>query len=263
MRVLITGCSTGFGRCTAIELARRGHQVVATARKPETLADLEVAQKLELDVDCDNSVAAAVARAGDVDALVNNAGFSVKGPIEKVPLEAVRRMFNTNFFGAARMIQALVPGMRARQRGVVVNVTSLAGRVAPPLAGYYAASKFALEGLSEALHLELRHFGIRVAIVEPGYFQSALRDNASHFGTDTAPYDELERMWSGADEALVGGERPAPEFVGVAIADVVEGKGDALRWPVGQDAELVIRARASLDDASLEARMREMLKLTW
>lgn len=263
MRVLITGCSTGFGRCSAIELARRGHDVVATARRPESLAGLDVAARLALDVDSDESVAAAVVRAGEVDALVNNAGWSANGPIEKVPLDAVRRMFETNFFGAARMIQALAPGMRARGSGVVVNVSSLAGRVAPPLAGFYAASKFALEGLSEALHYELGHFGIRVAIVEPGYVQSSFRDNSSRHGVDEAPYDELERAWSGSDERLVGGPRPEPEIVGVAIADAVEGRRQALRWPVGADAELVMRARADLGDADFEAAMRSALKLEW
>ncbi len=166
MRVLITGCSTGFGREAAIELARRGHEVVATARRPETLADLDVALKLALDVDSDESASEAVAQAGEVDALVNNAGWSAHGPIEKVPLQEVRRMFETNFFGAARMIQAIAPKMRARQSGVIVNVSSMAGRVAAPLMGFYAASKFALEGLSEALHLELGHFGIRVVVLE-------------------------------------------------------------------------------------------------
>jgi len=263
MRVLITGCSTGFGREAAIELARRGHEVVATARRPETLADLDVALKLALDVDCEGSVGAAVAQAGDVDALVNNAGWSAHGPVEKVPLQAVRRMFETNFFGAARMIQALAPGMRARRRGVIVNVSSIAGRVGAPLMGFYAASKFALEGLSEALHLELAHFGIRVVVIEPGFVKSSFRDNASRYGTDEAPYDELQRTWSGSDEALIGGERPGPEIVGVAIADAVEGKRQELRWPVGKDAELVLQARRNLDDAAFEAAMRAMLKLQW
>jgi len=263
MRVLITGCSTGFGREAAIELARRGHEVVATARRPETLADLDVALKLALGVDCEGSVGAAVAQAGDVDALVNNAGWSAHGPVEKVPLQAVRRMFETNFFGAARMIQALAPGMRARRRGVIVNVSSIAGRVGAPLMGFYAASKFALEGLSEALHLELAHFGIRVVVIEPGFVKSSFRDNASRYGTDEAPYDELQRTWSGSDEALIGGERPGPEIVGVAIADAVEGKRQELRWPVGKDAELVLQARRNLDDAAFEAAMRAMLKLQW
>lgn len=263
MRVLITGCSSGFGRCAAIELARRGHEVVATARKPETLADLDVAQKLALDVDDEASVAAAVSAAGEVDALVNNAGWSASGPVEKVPIEAAKRMFETNFFGAARMIQALANGMRARRRGVIVNVSSVAGRVAPPLSGFYAASKFALEALSETLHYELGHFGIRIAIIEPGYVQSSFRDNSSHYGIDTAPYDELHGLWTGTDEALVGGERPAPDFVGEAIADAVEGTDSVLRWPVGKDAEMVLKARSSMDDASFEAAMRSMLKLDW
>lgn len=263
MRVLITGCSSGFGRSAAVELAQRGHHVVATARRPETLADLDVASKLALDVDSDASAAAAVAAAGDVDALVNNAGWSANGPAEKVPLDAVRKMFETNFFGAARMIQALAPGMRERGRGVIVNVSSVAGRVAPPLGGFYAASKFALEGLSEALHYELSHFGIRIAIVEPGYVQSNFRANSATFGVDGPPYDALQRAWDGMDEKLVGGERPGPEIVGVAIADAVEGKRDDMRWPVGSDAEMVMKARGSLDDAAFETAMRATLDLKW
>jgi len=263
MRVLITGCSSGFGRCSAIELTRRGHEVVATARNPKSIADLEVAQKLALDVDDDKSVSEAIAQAGELDALVNNAGWSAVGPVEKVPLDDVHRMFDTNFFGAARMIQAVVPGMRAQKHGVIVNVTSLAGRVAPPLSGFYAASKFALEGLSEALHLELGHFGIRVAIVEAGFFQSSFRANSASHGLDEAPYDELAQIWRGADRTLVGGNLPGPEVAGAGIADAVEGNGKGLRWPVGKDAELVMKARASMDDEKFEATMREILNLTW
>jgi NAD(P)-dependent dehydrogenase (short-subunit alcohol dehydrogenase family) len=263
MRVLITGCSSGFGRETAVELARRGHEVVATARRPETLEDLDASLKLALDVDSDASVKAAIAEAGEVDALVNNAGWSVHGPIEKVPLDEVRRMFETNLFGAARMIQAVVPKMRARQSGLIVNVSSMAGRVAAPLMGFYSASKFALEGLSEALHLELGHFGIRVVVIEPGFVKSSFRENAARYGTDDAPYDELQRAWAGSDEALIGGERPGPEIVAVAVADAVEGKREEMRWPVGKDAELVLQARRNLDDAGLEAAMRSLLKLSW
>jgi hypothetical protein len=102
-----------------------------------------------------------------------------------------------------------------------------------------------------------------VVIIEPGYIQSSFRDNASRFGIDTAPYDELHRVWTGSDETLVGGERPGPEIVGEAIANAVEGTDTALRWPVGQDAEMVTKARASMDDESFEAAMRSMLKLDW
>lgn len=263
MRVLITGCSTGFGRAAAIELARRGHEVVATARRPEALAGLGAALELALDVDSDASVAAAIAQAGELDALVNNAGWGAHGPIEKVPLGEVRRMFETNVFGAVRMIQAVAPAMRARRSGVIVNVSSMAGRAAAPLMGFYSASKFALEGISEALHFELGHFGIRVVVIEPGFVRSSFRDNAARFGTDDPPYDELQRAWAGSDSALIGGERPGPEIVGVAIADAVEGKRQALRWPVGKDAELVLSARASMDDAAFEDAMRGILKLQW
>jgi NAD(P)-dependent dehydrogenase (short-subunit alcohol dehydrogenase family) len=111
-RVLITGCSTGIGRAAAVELTKRGHEVIATARRPETLADLDVAERLALDVDSDESVRAAVDKAGRVDALVNNAGFGVAGPVETLPLDQVRRMIETNVFGAWRMLQAVLPGMR-------------------------------------------------------------------------------------------------------------------------------------------------------
>jgi NADP-dependent 3-hydroxy acid dehydrogenase YdfG len=263
-RVLITGCSTGFGRATTIELTKRGHEVIATARRPETLDDLECAAKLALDVDDDTSVGAAVAAAGRVDVLVNNAGFGVAGPIEAVPLDDVRRMFDTNVLGAARMIQAVLPQMRERGDGVIVNVTSLAGRAAPPLGGFYAGTKHALEAISETLHYEVAHFGIRVAIVEPGYFATDFQGKEPRYGTDTPPYDELERQWETSMELLRGGaEAPGAEPVAQVIADAVEGTEAKLRWPVGADADLVVGARASMDDATFEATMRETLQLTW
>jgi NAD(P)-dependent dehydrogenase (short-subunit alcohol dehydrogenase family) len=263
-RVLITGCSTGFGRATTIECTKRGHEVIATARRPETLGDLDCVAKLALDVDDDASVAAAVAAAGRIDVLVNNAGFGIAGPIESSPLDEVRRLFDTNVLGAARMIQAVLPQMRERGDGVIVNVTSLAGRATPPLGGYYAATKHALEAISESLHYEVGHFGIRVAIVEPGYFETEFQGKEPRYGLDGAPYDELERQWESCMERLRGGgEAPGAEPVAQVIADAVEGTEDKLRWPVGADADLVIGARSSMDDATFEATMRETLGLTW
>jgi NAD(P)-dependent dehydrogenase (short-subunit alcohol dehydrogenase family) len=262
-RILITGCSTGIGRATAVELARRGHDVVATARRPEMLGDLDVAGQLRLDVDDDDSVREEVAMAGDVDVLVNNAGWEVSGPIEGVPLAQVRAMFETNVFGVARMVQAVVPSMRRRASGVVVNVSSVAGRVASPLNGYYAASKFALEAMSEAMHYELGHFGIRVVIVEPGAIDSAFQDNVRHFGKDSPPYDELAAQWDGAADRLQAGPAPGPDLVAAVIADAIEDPGTPLRRPVGADAELVTAARASMDDAAFETAMRETLGVTW
>ena len=177
-RALITGCSSGFGRATAIELKKRGHEVVATARQPETLADLDVDERLALDVTDDASVHAAVAAAGVIDVLVNNAGFSVSGPVELVPMAEAHRIFETNVFGVVRMIQAVLPKMRARQSGLVINVSSVNGKVAPPLSGFYCATKHALEALSEALYYEVGHFGIRTVIIEPGFFKTGISDVA-------------------------------------------------------------------------------------
>jgi NAD(P)-dependent dehydrogenase (short-subunit alcohol dehydrogenase family) len=263
-RVLITGCSTGFGRATAVELTKRGHEVIATARRPETLDDLDVTEKLRLDVDDDASVADTVNSAGQVDALVNNAGFGMTGPIEHVPLPEFRRMFETNVLGAVRMIQAVLPQMRERGSGTIVNVTSLAGLVTPPTGGAYSATKHALEAVSEALHYEVGHFGIRIALVEPGFFETEFQGKEPRFGLDAPPYDELERQWTVAFEKLRGGE-PAQgaEHVAQVIADAVEGTEPRLRWPVGADAEIVLSARSTMDDETFEATMRGALDLTW
>jgi NAD(P)-dependent dehydrogenase (short-subunit alcohol dehydrogenase family) len=263
-RVLVTGCSTGFGRATTIELTKRGHEVLATARRPETLDDLDCTKQMRLDVDDDASVAEAVAGAGRVDALVNNAGFGITGPIEHVPLPEFRRMFETNVVGAVRMIQAVLPQMRERGSGTIVNVTSLAGLVTPPLGGAYSATKRALEAISEALHYEVGHFGIRVALVEPGFFETEFQGKEPRFGLDAPPYDELDRQWAVAFEKLRGGEPASgPEPVAQVIADAVEGTEQKLRWPVGADADMVLAARSSMDDETFEATMRGALDLTW
>lgn len=265
MRALITGCSTGIGRAAAVELTKRGMEVVATARRVETLDDLDVAQKLPLDVTDDASVADCLAKSGEVDVLVNNAGIGVGGPVEKVPLEEIRRLFETNVFGAVRMMQTLAPPMRERGRGVIVNVTSLAGLVSEPLGGYYSASKHALEAISEALHYEIGHFGVRVRIIEPGGFETAIQDNGAEHGIDEPPYDELYRIYRKGRDQLMGtdGVRPGPEVVAGVIADAIESSEAKLRWLVGDDADLVMSVRGSMSDEDFEATMRQTLNLDW
>jgi NAD(P)-dependent dehydrogenase (short-subunit alcohol dehydrogenase family) len=261
-RVLVTGCSSGIGRASAVELTKRGHDVVATARRAASIEDLDVAERLVLDVDDDDSVGHAVAGAGDLDALVNNAGFGIAGPIEQVPLPEVRAVMETNYLGVVRMLQAVLPGMRARGGGVIVNVSSLVGRVAPPLGGVYAASKFAVEGLTEALHYEVGHFGIRVRLVEPGMFATEFQAKEFSFPI-AAPYDELEREWERARGVLGGPEAPGPEAVASTIADAIESEEPRLRWPVGADAEMVLAVRATSTDEEFEATMRGTLGLEW
>lgn len=264
-RVLITGCSTGFGRATAIELTKRGFEVVATARRPEVLDDLDVAAKLRLDVDDDASVAEAVAAAGPIDALVNNAGFGIHAPLEKAPLAEAKRVYETNVFGVMRMLQATIPGMRERGNGgVIVNVSSVAGRAGSPFSGVYGASKWAVEGLTESLYYEISHFGIRVHLIEPGAFDTGFQAADKPYGVDSAPYDELEQMWDGAIEKLrTPGDAPGPEPVAQAIADAIEDPSTPLRVPVGEDAQLVVGARESMTFAEFESTMRATLGLEW
>jgi NAD(P)-dependent dehydrogenase (short-subunit alcohol dehydrogenase family) len=262
-RALITGCSTGIGRATAVELTKRGYEVVATARRPAVLDDLDVAERLALDVTDDVSIKEAVAAAGEIDVLVNNAGIGVGGPVECVPLDRAQAMFETNVWGPARMVQAVAPGMRARNRGAIVNVTSLAGRAVGPLNGYYAASKWALEALSEAMYIELAHWGIKVIAIEPGFIATPMLEKDEGYGTDAPPYDELGRIWEGATTKLSGGDPPGPELVAAAIADALEEEEPVLRHPVGADAEMVVAARESMSYEQFIASMRDLLGLDW
>lgn len=263
MRVLVTGAGSGIGAATARVLAARGHEVVATARRTDTLDPLEhMAARLALDVTDDDSVAACVHAAGPVDALVNNAGISETGPVESFPHEALTRMFETNVHGPMRLVRAFVPAMRAQGSGVVVNVSSIQGRVGSPLSGAYCATKHALEALSESLAMEVGHFGVRVVIIEPGYIAPGMR-NAVRHGEDGI-YAALREQWSGADETLVGPDgRPQPDLVGTAIADAIDDPDTPLRVPVGADAEMVLATRAQQDDATFLATMRAFLGLTW
>jgi NAD(P)-dependent dehydrogenase (short-subunit alcohol dehydrogenase family) len=177
----ITGCSTGFGRSLAQAVLARGWSAVVTARDPATVQDIvaphpDRALGLALDVTDNAQIAGAVhaaeARFGSIDVLVNNAGYGYRAAVEEADEADVRALFETNFFGLVRMTQAVLPGMRARRRGHVVNISSTAGRMAQPGSGYYSASKFAVEGLSDGLRKELAPLGIGVMVVEPGGFRT-------------------------------------------------------------------------------------------
>jgi short-subunit dehydrogenase len=263
-RALITGCSSGIGRATALELTARGYEVMATARRLESLDGLDVARTIALDVDSDESVAHVRSTVGPVDVLVNNAGFGVEGAIEEVPLADVRRGFETNFFGAIRMIQAFLPPMREARSGAIVNVTSIAGVTSAPLGGFYAATKFALEAASEALWFEVGHFGIRVITVEPGAIATEFSNNVVDHRLTSASYGELARQWEGALELLRDGTAaPGPEIVARAIADALASDTPPLRLPVGGDAEMIAASRAALSFHDFQSAMRQVLKIDW
>jgi NAD(P)-dependent dehydrogenase (short-subunit alcohol dehydrogenase family) len=262
VRVLVTGAGRAIGRATCQVLTARGHQVVATARDVSLLADLPVEQVLTLDVSDDASVAAAVAAAGELDAVVNNAGLTGLGPLEDFPLERFTRVLDVNTLGPLRLAQAVVPAWRARGSGVLVNISSVQGKIGTPLEGPYSASKHALEALSDTLHFELSHFGIRIVIIEPGYIAPGMKHSSDHVGP--AIYAELHEQWNGNDATLVGPEgRPGPELVGNAVADAIEDSTTPLRVEVGKDAAMVLSLRRSLSDTDFEATMRQALGLTW
>jgi NAD(P)-dependent dehydrogenase (short-subunit alcohol dehydrogenase family) len=271
-RILITGCSTGIGRQTAITLTERGHEVVATARRisdvESLVTDHGIAAVLGLDVTNEADVRAAVTATGEIDVVVNNAGWEVAGPIELVPLEDVRRMFEVNWFGVIRMVQAFAPRMRARGHGIFVNVSSVAGRVSGPLNGFYAGSKHAIEALSDSMHYELNHFGIRTIVIEPGAIATNFQSNILHVGDHTAPYDELREQWDAARAILRGGgEAPGPDLVADAIADAIDdalaGGNGPRRIPVGEDANVAIPAWRSMGDDDFESTMRATLGIEW
>jgi NAD(P)-dependent dehydrogenase (short-subunit alcohol dehydrogenase family) len=262
VRVLVTGAARAIGRATVEVLADRGHEVVATARNPDLLVGLRASQCLALDVADDASVAQAVAAAGDLDAVVNNAGVPGTGPLETYPLDAFARVLQVNTLGPLRMAQAVVPAWRERGSGVLVNISSVQGKIGTPLEGPYAASKHALEALSESLYFELGHFGIRVVIIEPGYIAPGMKHDDDHPGP--AIYADLHAQWSGTAATLTGpAGRPGPGLVAAAVADALEDPATPLRVEVGQDAVAVLQLRRTLGDAEFETTMREALGLTW
>jgi len=228
---LVTGSSTGIGYATALELARGGHTVVATMRNPAGAPELKQQADRQslpitvvaMDVNSDESVAAGFAEAertcGPLDVLVNNAGVGRGGAIEDVSIAQFRDTMETNFFGALRCIKTVMPGMRQRRSGCIVNITSVAGRLASAAQGSYCSSKFALEALSEVLAQEARLFGIRVAIVEPGVIATPIFDKGQALAD--SPYPGQRRLFALFVASLSAVQVP-PSVVGQKIREIVD-----------------------------------------
>jgi len=256
-RILITGCSSGIGRALASELTCRGHHVIATARRLETLDDLDVAGRLRLDVIDPASVSEAIAAAGRVDVLINNAGYSVWGAVEAVPVSEMQALFETNLFGALRMAQAVLPQMRARRSGIILQISSAAARRGNPLLGHYSASKAALEMYSEALRLEIARFGIDVSVVVLGSVATSFSDNRRRISTPA--YDDLTQR----AERQIAARRVQPtqvETVAQRIADALAARGRLpFRIAATDDAEALVSARMSLDDQSWQDQVLSRL----
>ena len=263
LRVLVTGAAGAIGMATAHVLANRGHAVVATDLSAlSALSGSEGIQAHALDVTSDDSVARCLDEVGPLDAIVNSAAVSGGGPVEGYPLDQFRQMFETNTLGPLRVIQAVLPAWRERGSGVIVNVSSVNGRVSSPLGAAYSASKFALEALTESLHLEVRHFGIRSVLIEPGFTGRGMKESETYEGP--ADYAGLWEQWAGADTRMTGPSGPlGAEAVALAITGAIEDPATPLRVPVGQDAEMILGLRRSLDDQAFEDAMRNAVGLTW
>jgi NAD(P)-dependent dehydrogenase (short-subunit alcohol dehydrogenase family) len=247
--VLITGCSSGIGRATARRFARAGYRVYASMRRPQAGAELRAEADAQgwmlstpaLDVNSDTSVEAAVSMllaetGGRLDVLVNNAGYYCYGPIEETSPDELRAQLETNVVGVLRVTRAVLPTMRARRRGAIVNLSSISGRVVIPIAGPYHASKWALEALSEALRYEVASFGIRVTLVEPGPFQTELHTKEMRTRQslrEGSPYAPLMRAYEYESGKLRRGD---VELVAETIHRVATRRRPRLRWPIGPSA---------------------------
>jgi NAD(P)-dependent dehydrogenase (short-subunit alcohol dehydrogenase family) len=260
--VLITGCSTGIGHATALRLQRAGHEVYATARRPETLVDLKAAgcHTLALDVNDEASMQAAVRaveqRAGAVGILVNNAGYSQSGALETLPLERVRAQFDTNVFGLLRMSQLVLPGMRRQRFGRIVNVGSVAGKLTFPGGGAYHAAKHAVEALSDSMRFEVQGFGVDVVLIQPGFIRTSFSEAARRAMGAAKPGDAYTAFNTAVEKATqeVYEKPPWSWFGGDAdsVAKVIERAITAgrpkTRYKVTPSAYMLLASRALLTD---------------
>lgn len=265
----ITGASSGFGRAYAEHALARGHNVVATARNPAALSDLAEGAPdrllaLPLDVTdagaAEAAVQAAIARFGRIDVLINNAGYGVVGAFEETPDADLRAQMETNFFGAANLIRAALPGLRAQKSGAIVNISSLGGQLSFAGFGAYSASKFALEGLSEALAQEVAPFGIKVLIVEPGQFRTNLAGPAMRHMPAMKAYRETVGATRDFAQAMDGTQDGDPRKAAAAIETALAAPRPPLRLQLGGDAVDAVRehSRALLEDlAAWEAVARD------
>ena len=271
--VFVTGASRGFGQAATRELVHRGHRVVATMRDPDRDGpdllgeDKEHADRVALtrcDVTDRASVDAAVAFAyetfGNIDTVYNNAGYGLYGMVEELDDDEVHAQFDTNLVGQIRVIRAAVPAMRARGSGKIVNTSSLAGRLSGPLTGLYAASKHAVEAMSEAVRLEVAGSGLQVTILEPGMYVSDWQ--TASLSVSKVVREGRSRFQEVVDETLEAfraraATRPGSRAVAVAVADIVELEQPLpMRWPVGEDTQELLALR----NASTDSQWEEILK---
>jgi short-subunit dehydrogenase len=262
--VLITGASSGVGQSTARLLSQRDYKVFGTSRNPARAETIPGVEMLPLDVRADDSVRACVeavsSRGGRIDVLINNAGYELAGALEELTSEETRAQFETNFFGVVRMVDAVLPVMRRQKRGHIINVGSLAGVSSIPFLGIYSASKFALEGYTEALRHEVKPFNIKVSLTEAGFLKTPMMNNRQIAANRINDYDPWRKR---ALDAIRADEEkaPGPELVAATLLEIISSSTPRLRYPIGQQAKSVARLRRFLPAGMFEQGVRRTFAL--
>ncbi len=261
--VLITGASSGFGKATASLLTKHGFHVIGTSRHAER-SERPDYEMVTLDVRSDESVRGCVdgvlARTGSIDILINNAGYELAGALEETTVAEAKEQFETNFFGMVRMTNAVLPVMRKQREGRVINIGSLAGLVAVPFYGMYSASKYAVEGYTEALRQEVKGFNIRVSLIEPGFFSTNLARAGRHSALAISDYEEMSRRAEAAFVKSVQNGK-GPEVVASVILDVVSSRSPGLRYRIGGDSVWLPRVKALMPQKGFEIGVRKTFHL--
>lgn len=274
--VLITGCSSGFGRYTALAFAARGYVVYATVRSPQAIRaaadDPETGKAgirwLELDVtDRDamqRTVADVIGRDGRIDVLVNNAGIHIPGTVEDLPDQDIELVMRTNFFGPVWLTRCVLPQMRAQKSGWIIMMSSLSALVGLPVESLYCASKAALEGFAEGLRYEVDRFGIGVSVIEPGLFRTAMPEKiaAVYRSRPDSPYAPLTQYLA-KRAAARRGEGDDPRRVADLIVAVAGSRTTGFRYPAGAQAEQIVRKLSALKEGEREVFIRDVQGIAW
>jgi short-subunit dehydrogenase len=261
--VLVTGASSGFGKLTASTLAKRGFRVFGTSRKPS--GGKQEFEMLQLDISSDQSVKRCVSgviqKEGRIDVLVNNAGQVLTGGLEETSLDEAKAHFDSNFFGTVRMVNAVLPDMRKRKSGQIINVASLAGTFPVPFEGYYGVAKAALMTYSEVLRHEVKSLGVKVSVIEPGFFKTNIIQNRARAANNISEYDELRKRTLGAlEESVNKGKGSDPQEVADAILKIIESPTPALHYAVGKEKRYLLLKRI-LPASTMESQTRKHWRL--
>ncbi|MGH9686959.1 MAG: SDR family oxidoreductase [Candidatus Acidiferrales bacterium] len=277
--VLVTGATDGLGRATAVLFAEHGYRVFAGGRSAERRAALQELARaknlplevLELDVTNDASVDAAVAeierRAGPVAVLVNNAGIGIGAAMEEISLADMRKQFETNVFGVLRVTQRVLPEMRKRRRGRIVNMSSIAGKIGTPIMGPYCASKHALEAISDSMRLELYPYNVNVILIEPGYIATSIGRNSTELSSSYAnsasrsPYGPIYNAFRISFGTSMKNSRTTPADCAAVILSAVEAEHPRARYPVTPEAKMALRLRRLLPDRMFDRMLHKRMGL--